>query len=269
MESHNAIDIDLDREMLESVFDDPTIRYILLHMFLVRMHIFQNLEDDDIVEGFERLDRIGDPSVKELQESLPKDIIEELFAYHLIKNIESYTVFEQKPPEFIIKLLSDEVYIEGEKVMFSAEGLLRIIKPYFPIVTLKKINDSLKKLRGIPCEISNITHSLVHKYDEDYSLDDELYEILFFLGNPYLSLRLERFVVEIESKINELENSINTYLKIFHSDIVNTKFIQKIKKAVQQENVEIFEYVVSKSRNLPIKFDPPEKTPLYAKWKSS
>ena len=93
MESHNAIDLEVDRGMLESVFDDPVIRYILLHMFLVRMHVYQNMDDDDIVEGFERLYRIGDPSVKELQESLPKDVIEELFAYHLVKNIENYSIF--------------------------------------------------------------------------------------------------------------------------------------------------------------------------------
>ncbi len=269
MESHNAIELEIDRGMLESVFDDPIIRYVLLHMFLVRTHVYQNVEDDDIVEGFERLYRIGDPSVKELQETLPKDVIEELFAYNLVKNIESYTIFEQKPPDFTIKLLSDEVYIEGEKVMFSAEGLLRMIKPNFPIVTLKKINDSLKKLRGIPCEISNVTHPMVHKYDEDFALDDELYDILFFLGNPYLSLRLERFVVDIESKTTELENSINKRLKIFYSDILNSKFMQKLKKAIQQKDVEILEYVISKSKNLPMKFDPPEKTQIFLTWKAT
>ena len=40
----------------------------------------------------------------------------------------SYSVFEQTPDDFGVKLLSNEVYIEGEKVMFSTEGLLRIIK---------------------------------------------------------------------------------------------------------------------------------------------
>ena len=214
MEEHTTLDLDIDRTMLESVFDDPIIRYILLHMYLVRVHVYHNLEDDEIIDGFERLDRIGNPTIKDLQVALSEEIIEELFAYHLVKNLSNYAVFEQTPDDFSIKLLSDEVYIEGEKIMFSAEGLLQIIKPYFPIVTLKKINDSLKKLRGIPCERSNITHALVHKYDEDFALDDELYEILYFLGNPYLSLRLERFIVDIELKTTNLENSINKFLKI-------------------------------------------------------
>ncbi|TFG20659.1 MAG: hypothetical protein EU530_02495 [Promethearchaeota archaeon] len=272
MEEHSTLDIDVDRAMLESVFDDPIIRYILLHMYLVRVHVFQNLEDDAIVDGFERLDRIGASSTtaKDLKQSLPEDVIEELFVYNLVKNISSYAVFEQTPDDTSVKLLSDEVYIEGEKVMFSSEGLLRIIKPYFPIVTLKKINDSLKKLRGIPCESSNITHALVHKFDEDFALDDELYEILFFLGNPFLSLRLERFVVDIELKTEELENSIDNYLKIYHSDMLNAKYMQKIKKAAEDPKInDIFEYLVSKSRNLPMKFNPPEKTEIYTQWKTT
>ena len=270
MEEHTTLDLDIDRTMLESVFDDPIIRYILLHMYLVRVHVYHNLEDDEIIDGFERLDRIGNPTIKDLQVSLSEEIIEELFAYHLVKNLSNYAVFEQTPDDFSIKLLSDEVYIEGEKIMFSAEGLLQIIKPYFPIVTLKKINDSLKKLRGIPCERSNITHALVHKYDEDFALDDELYEILYFLGNPYLSLRLERFIVDIELKTTNLENSINKFLKIYHSDIVNAKFMQKLKKASSDPKItDIFEYIVSKSRNLPMKFDPPEKSEIYAKWKTT
>jgi len=272
MEKHSALDLEIDRTMLESLFDDPIIRYILLHMFLVRIHVFHNLEDDDITNGFERLDKIGevgDPSIKELRECLPGEVIEELFVYNLVKNIENHKIFQQKPEDFKIKLLSSEVYIEGEKVMFSDEGLLHIVKSYFPIVTLKKIQDSLKKLRGIPCETSNITHALVHKYDEDFALDDELYEILFFLGNPYLSLRLERFIVDVEQKTMELENTINKHLKIFHQDILSPKFMQKIKKAAGDPKVpDIFEFVLEKSRDLPLKFEPPEKSELFISWKS-
>jgi hypothetical protein len=269
MEEHTTLDLDIDRTMLESVFDDPVIRYILLHMYLVRVHVFHNLEDDDIIDGFERLDRIGNPTIKDLQSALPEEIVEELFAYNLVKNLSNYSVFQQTPEGFNIKLLSDEVYIEGENIMFSEEGLLQIIKPFFPIVTLKKISDSLKKLRGIPCEKSNITHALVHKFDEDFALDDELYEILYFLGNPYLSLRLERFIVEIESKTMDLEESINRLLKIFHSEILDAKFMQKLKKASSDSKVtDVFDYIVSKSRNLPMKFDPPEKSEIYTKWKN-
>lgn len=272
MEEHSTLDIDVDRAMLESIFDDPVIRYILLHMYLVRVHVFQNLEDDSIIDGFERIDRIGSTALtaKDLRQALPEEVVEELFVYNLVKNITSYTVFLQTPDDFSVKLLSDEVYIEGDKVMFSAEGLLRIIKPYFPIVTLKKISDALKKLRGIPCESSNTTHALVHKFDEDFALDDELYEILFFLGNPYLSLRLERFVVDIESKTDDLENSINRYLKIFHSEFLGAKFTQKIKKASEDPKItDKFDYLLSKSRNLPMKFNPPEKTDLYKAWKTT
>jgi hypothetical protein len=272
MENHSSLDIDVDRTMLESVFDDPIIRYILLHMYLVRVNVFQNLEDETIIDGFERIDRIGPNSLtaKDLRQSLPEDIVEELFVYNLVKNITNYKVFEQTPDDFNIKLLTNEVYTEGDKVMFSTEGLLRIIKPYFPIVTIKKINDALKKLRGIPCEISNLTHELVHKYDEDFALDDELYEILFFLGNPYLSLRLERFVVDVELKAIELEQTINNYLKIYYNDILSSNFIQKIKKGGSDPKItSIFDYILSKSRNLPMKFDPPEKSEIYLKWKDT
>ena len=269
MEEHSTLDIDIDRTMLESAFDDPVIRYILLHMYLVRVHVFQNLEDDEITDGFERLDRLGTPTIKDLHQCLPQQVIEELFVYNLVRNISSYTLFEQSPDDFIIKLLSNEVYMEGDKIMFSAEGLLTVIKPYFPIVTFKKINDALKKLRGLPCESSNLTHALVHKYDEDFALDDELYEILFFLGNPYLSLRLERFVVDIELKTAELEKTVNKYLKVFYPDIVSAKFLKKIEKATSDPEIsDIFDYLVGKSRNLPMKFNPPEKSDIYKSWKT-
>ncbi len=271
METHRTLDPEIDRTMLESVFDDPIIRYILLYMYLVRVHVFLNLEDEAIIDGFERIDRIGSNSltVKDLKQSLPEDVIEELFVYNLVKNVTSFNVFEQTPDDFNIKLLSNEVYMEEDKVMFSAEGLLRVIKPYFPIVTLKKINDALKKLRGIPCETSNITHALVHKFDEDFALDDELYEILFFLGNPYLSLRLERFIVDIELKTLEIEQTIDKYLRIFYTEILNANFVQKIKKAANNPKItDIFDYIVSKSRNLPMKFEPPEKSEIYNEWKT-
>jgi hypothetical protein len=90
------------------------------------------------------------------------------------------------------------------------------------------------------------------------------------LGNPYLSLRLERFVVDVELKAIELEQTINNYLKIYYNDILNSKFIQKIKKASSDPKItNIFEYILSKSRNLPIKFDPPEKSDIYKKWKDT
>jgi hypothetical protein len=70
-------------------------------------------------------------------------------------------------------------------------------------MTEKKIKDALIKLRATMCQVTTKTHPLVHKYNNDYALDDDLYQIIFLLGNPYLALRLELLIVAMEQKIKE------------------------------------------------------------------
>ncbi len=46
--------------------------------------------------------------------------------------------------------------------------------------------------------------------------------------------------------------------------------MQKIKKAAEDPKItDIFEYLVSKSKNLPMKFNPPEKSEIYSLWKTT
>ncbi|MBD3353195.1 MAG: hypothetical protein GF364_17075 [Candidatus Lokiarchaeota archaeon] len=271
------MDIDVDRELLNSVFDQPTMRYILLYMYLVRFNVFRNLEEEDLVDIF---DQLYDPSFKNqitvgnLKRMFPGDIIREMFAFNIVTNIKNYKSFLAKEDDFQVRML--DVYLDEtkENIMFSEESILGIIKPFFPRVTEKKISDALKNLRGIMCLHSACTHPLVHKYNNDYVLDDELYDIIFFLGNPYLALRLEQLVVSMKDKIDEINKEVEKYLKVFYNDSLKSSFIKMIKKAIKwnEENNEegnYLKYITVKGRKLPEKFNPSEyvqNMEIYDEW---
>ncbi len=271
--THKNLELEIDRELLDDVFDDPVTRYILLYMYLVRNGVFQNLEDDDIIEGFEKVYQISDIDrlyKKNVEMLLPEEIIEEMFTYNLITNIKDFKTFEVKKDDYEIKI-HNGVYLEAGNVLFSDEGLLIIIKSNFPEITMNKIKKTLNTLRGTMCQVSNVMHPLVNKFRDDFALDDNLYDIIFILGNPYLALRLEKLIVSVLEKAKEIQSKLDKYLKIFFPESLKPKFLQKVKKAGEIEKDgdqdDLLEYIIEKSRNLPSKFDPKEKSELYWEWR--
>lgn len=235
-------------------------------MYLVRFNVFRNLEDDEITKGFEDLYNLDEITIKDMVSLFSRETIEDLFEFNLIRNIRDYKSFQGKPDHTTI-ILHDGVYLDAEKVLFSEEGLLSIIKPNFPVVTLNKIKKTLNTLRTTSCFVSNATHPLVHKYKEDYTIDDELFQILFFLGNPYLALRLERLIVDLQENSKKIELQLNKYLKVLYSDVFKGPFLKKLEKANEKsKDGNILEYIVKKSRNLPKKFNPTELSETFNKW---
>lgn len=235
-------------------------------MFLVRSNVFRDLEDDEITKGFESLYNLDEITVKDLVLVFSGEIIENLFEFNLIRNIRDYKSFQSKSDNTTV-ILHDGVYLDAEKVLFSEEGLLSIIKPNFPVVTLSKIKKTLNTLRTISCFVSNATHPLVHKYKEDYTIDEELFQILLLLGNPYLALRLERLVVDLQENSKEIELQLKKYLKIMYSDVFKGSFIKKLEKANEKsKDGNILDYIVKKSRNLPKKFNPTKITETFNNW---
>jgi len=268
--THKNLDKEVDRELLESVFDESDLRYILLYMYLVRNQVFFDLKDDNVVDGFQQMYNLvdhGNLLVKDIKRLFPENVIEDMIVFKLITNVRDYTSFQDKADEFDIKI-NNGIYMDDKHVLFSEESLLAIIKPNFPQVTLKKITDGLKKLRTMMCQVSNLAHPLVHKYNEDYALDDDLYDIIFFLGNPYLTLRLEILIVDVEKKANEIEEELDKYLKVFYADVLKSQFMEKLEKAQKDvDSEDILEFIIKKSKNLPSKFNPTNRTELYDKWK--
>lgn len=277
--SHETLELDIDRDLLNDVFDEPTMRYILLYMYLVRFNVFRNLEDENLTIAF---DKISDPTfqqnltIKYMRTLLPEEIIREMFAFNMIRNLRNYSQFEDNDDDFVVKLVDVYIGESLENVLFAEEALLAIIKPFFPIITPKQISDGLRKLRAIMCQSTNVMHPLVHKYGNDYALDNDLYDILFLLGNPYLALRLELLVVDVEEKIKDIDSKIEKYMKIFYNDALRKGFINKISKAAKWadepgKDRRILDYIIMKSRNLPDKFEPPEMVKnmeIYQKWQN-
>ena len=267
----HELDFEIDKDMLDDVFDDPETRYVLLYMYLVRSNVYRNLEDDDLNEAFQSLYTIKDNDTIYVEnlKILPEEIIEEMFAYGLILNIKNFNIFKAKPRDDEVRF-DDGVFIEGENLLFSPEVLLRIIKPNFPVITLKKIVNVLNRMRSMMCMVSNATHPLVHKYNEDFALDEELFNLIFLLGNPYLALRLEKLIVSVEIKSKELENQLDSFLKVFYNEATKGKFLTKLKTAIEKsKDKDFFNYIIVKSKILPKKFNPKKKSDLYKEWRKN
>ena len=86
-EEHSTLDLDYDRILLEDVFDSPNLRYVALYMYIIRKDLFQDLLDDDIIEQFETITSLDEPTVEDLIRICTGDFIRALFQYKFITNI--------------------------------------------------------------------------------------------------------------------------------------------------------------------------------------
>ncbi|MHA1560947.1 MAG: hypothetical protein ACTSPA_02370, partial [Promethearchaeota archaeon] len=121
-EEHTTLDLEYDRMLLEDVFDSPNLRYVSLYMYIIRKDLFQDLLDDDIIEQFETITSLDEPTVENLIRICTGDFIKALFQYKLITNIRSYEMFQSKGNDVKIrfakglKLTHDEISESEEEV---------------------------------------------------------------------------------------------------------------------------------------------------------
>ncbi|WP_457558390.1 hypothetical protein [Candidatus Harpocratesius sp.] len=268
---HTTLDLDFDRPLLEDVFDAPDLRYVSLYMYIIRKELFEDMLNDDLLDSFEILLSLEEPTVEDLKKHCSSDFIKNLIQFHLITNIKSYQMLETKANHYKIriapglKIAHESLNEEEEEIhIFMSESVIeRIIAPIIPEMTQSKVLKALNRLRGMMCPRSSTIHALVHKYGDYWVLDDDFYYIIDELGNPFQALRIELMIRQMAQKYKEIRNRIDGCLSIFYSELpkakVMKKFIQYQKKLTQKTTSNVPDYykiLTQKSRKkiLPNKF---------------
>ncbi|QEE14532.1 hypothetical protein DSAG12_00345 [Promethearchaeum syntrophicum] len=282
-EDHTTLDLEYDRMLLEDVFDSPNLRYVSLYMYIIRKDLFQDLLDDDVIEQFETITSLDEPTVEDITRICTGDFIKALFQYKMITNLRSYEIFQSKGNDFKIRfakglnLTHDELSESEEEVhiFFNEAYLERILNPIIPEMTQTRIHESLERLRAMMCPKSSMIHELVHKYGDFYVIDDDFYYIIEEFGNPYQALRIELMIRAMSSKYKEIESNINEVLKQYDSSIVKAPIMKKLKQAKEKGKEDYVKYLIDKSRKktLPhkfwVEFPDIEIPDNYVKWKDS
>lgn len=280
-ENHKKLDMQFDRPLLEDVFDSPELRYVALYMFILRKELFKDLEDDELIEEFDRLFNTEELTVGDLKRNLSDELLKNLFQFHIITNIKNQDAIEQKADDFKIrlapgiKIAHQELSIDEEEVhIFCQEPFLeRIIASSIPEMTQTKIHGALERLRAMMCPRTTVIHELIHKYGEYYVLDDDFYYIIESLGNPFQALRIELLIRAMSEKYKDIESKIDEIMVQFDPELPKSTYMNKFKTAKEKNKSDYLGFLVEKSRKLPIKFKvkfPENEIPEpYKKWKES
>lgn len=278
-ETHLKVDMEYDRRLLEDVLDSPDLRYVSLFMFIIRKEVFNDLEDDDLQDQFERLLSLEEITVGDMRRICDESFLKSMFTFNMVMNIKSYEAFITKSESNKVRLaegikLEHESKSEEEEevhIFMNEVFLERIIASKIPEITQTRIHTALERLRAMMCPRTPVIHQLVHKYGDFYVIDDSFYAILEAAGNPYQALRLELLIRTIAQKYKEMNEQINEVLEQFGADLYKADMINKFKTAREKQKTDYLQYLQDKSRKLPQKFKPKfkeDKIPeIYQKWK--
>jgi hypothetical protein len=280
-EEHTSLDIDFDRELLEDILDTPDLRYVVLYMFILRKELFQDLEDDDIIETFDTLTSLEEPTVGDVKKLCTIDFIKAMVSFRIITNVKNYKSFQIKTDDSKIKIADgiqltheDISNLEEEIHIFLSEQVLeRMIAPQIPEMTNSRIHKALERLRAMMCPKTPTIHEVVHKYGDHYILDDNFYYIIEEVGNPFQAIRIEHLIRAMSEKYKEIENNLNTVLNQFDPELIKGTMMKKFRKAKELQKTNYLAYLVKKSRKLSLKyrlkFESDEVPPLYTEWKEN
>ena len=264
-EDHTTLEMEFDRELLEDVFDSPDLRYVLLYMFIIRKELFQDLIDDDLMESFDLIADLEEPDCGDIRRFCGSDFIKNLFQFRFFSNIRSYSTFLMKDDHVKIRLSpglrlvhEDLDELEEEVHIFVKEIYLeRLISSVIPEMTQIRIHAALERLRAMMCPKTAMIHPLVHKYGEEWVLNDDLYYLIEELGNPFQALRIELMIRAMSLKYREVEAELDGILAQFDPNLPKAKWLGKLRKAQSGATTpDYVAYLAKKSRKttLPIKF---------------
>ncbi len=280
-EEHTILEMEYDRELLEDVFDSPDLRYVALYMFILRKELFQDLLDDDLMEEFDTIYQVDEPTAGDLRRICSPELIKSLFQFHIITNVKNYKIFQMKGDHIKIrlakglKLAHEELSASEEEVhIFFQEILLeRVIVPDINEMTQVRIHAALERLRAMMCPKTSVIHELVHKYGDYYVIDDDFYYIIEELGNPYQALRIEIMIRAMSEKYKEIETSLDEYLSVFDKELYKATMMKKFRKAKDLKKTDYLTYLKEKSRKkslaskFRVEFPEDEVPEIFTEWK--
>ncbi len=268
---HRNLTLEDDKNLIDSVLDNLDMRYIILFLYVIRNDLFKDLNDNTLIESYERILILDDIYKSNINKFWKEDFIEIYIDLGLVKNIRSLREFEQKEDDFILKLGEETITIENNTISVPDDTLYLMINKKFKFLNRRNFNLALTRLKGVRCEKSNMIHSIILGIGEhDYTLSDDFYYILDQFGNIYQAIKIEITIEGFFQRFKEIQEKINNFIKIF-DPALNTKLImRKINKAIE-ESKEIIQYLKDEKVELSDKFNfdnVDKKVDIFKEWNS-
>ena len=268
---HKNLSLEYDKNLINKILDDIDMRYIVLFLYVVRNDLFEDLNDQDIIDSYQRVLILDEVFKGNLLSFWKEKFLEIAIDLGLIRNIRSLMEFEAKNEDFIVKLGEETIKIEQNTIIIPDEIIFLMIKKKLKFLTKRNFNLALTRLKGVRCEISSAIHSFIFEIGEDnYSLSDDLYYILDQFGNVYQAIKMEITIEGFYGRFKEIKDKIEEFINIF-DPLLNTKnVVKKINKAIE-ENKNIIKYLKDEKVKLSDKFDVDDinkDVPIYNDWNS-
>ena len=184
----SELDIEVDRKLLNQVFDTPIRRHILIYLFLIRKEYLKNLDDPRREDFFIKFSNLEIPSVGFIRSYKDEQLIDVCVELGIFTNIKDRRDFDRKEGDYEIKTLKG-IRVDEGTILVDPDGLFRILKKTGSNYNKALINKTLKELTGIICQNTPQIHALVKPADEEYYLAEDIYHILESDCNPYQNLK--------------------------------------------------------------------------------
>ncbi len=252
---HVNLDLDFDEALINKILDNVDNRYILLFLHVIRNDFLQNLENKTLLESYEKVLILDDIYKENITSLWPDDFIEIAIDLGLFKNIRSIKEFNDKDKDFIIRLGEETVTIENDIILVPDDILFMIISKKFKSLTRRNFNSALTRLKSVMCEKTSTIHPFILQIDEhDYTLSDDLYNILEQYGNIYQAIKMEITIEGFYKRCEDISTKITDYIAIFDSGLNDKTNIKKINLAIKDKK-DIIKFLKDEKVKLPEKFE--------------
>jgi hypothetical protein len=252
---HKSIALEQDENLINKILDDIDMRYIILFMYIIRNDLFDDLNDENLIESYERvliLDEVYKDNVTQFWDT---EFIDVAIDLGLFKNVRSFREFEQKDGDFLLKLGEETITIENNVISIPDDTLFLMINKKFKSLTRRNFNSALMRLKGVSCEVSSMIHPIIYKIgDHDYALSDDLYYILDQFGNIYQAIKIELTIEGFTSRFNEIQEKIDDFIGIFDPKLNSKPARRKIHEAIEKDK-DIIKYLKDEKIELSDKFN--------------
>ena len=297
---HTKLSIEFDKDLLIKILDDVNNRYIVLFLTVIREELFRNFDPEILFSDIKKKEKkIDDNDEAEEEKEEGDEIIEkfervfnlyEIFKTNLDRywgesfsctwidlglciNIRNSHGFDELDDDYIFKMEKPiKIQKSGDHyiIIVPDETLFRIIKKKFKFLTKRDFNSALIRLKGVSCEYSGVIHALISEIGEnDYSLSEELYDIIVERGNAYYVINMELKIEKFHERLNELIETKNEFVEIFDSIFTTKSAIKVIKKAFEENKDPIKYLKESKIIKLSEKFsydNLDKNSDIFVKW---
>ena len=124
---HRNLTLDYDKDLIDKIFDDFEMRYVILFLYIIRNDLFKNLADSSLIESYERILILDEIYKGNVTKFWRKEFTEIAIDLGLFKNIRSIKEFDQKDDDFILKLGEETITIEKNTISVPDDTLFLMI----------------------------------------------------------------------------------------------------------------------------------------------